>query len=98
MLKIVAACGNGMGSSQMIKMKITQVFQALKVPADVQHMAIAEARDPGRQIRRSHLFRSADQPVSRSRAHQDHRPEESAVYAGDRNQGARCRPDQVRGQ
>lgn len=45
MLKIVAACGNGMGSSQMIKMKITQVFQALKVSADVQHMAIADARD-----------------------------------------------------
>ena len=29
MLKVIAACGNGMGSSQMIKMKISKVFKKL---------------------------------------------------------------------
>lgn len=44
MLKVVAACGNGMGSSQIIKMKISQVFKALNIPADVHHMSVGEAK------------------------------------------------------
>ena len=44
MLKVVAACGNGMGSSQIIKMKIAQVFKALNIPADVHHMSVGEAK------------------------------------------------------
>ena len=28
-IKAIAACGNGMGSSQMIKMKINKVFKRL---------------------------------------------------------------------
>lgn len=44
MLKVVAACGNGMGSSQIIKMKISQVLKALNIPADVHHMSVGEAK------------------------------------------------------
>ena len=33
-----------MGSSQIIKMKISQVFKALGVVADVHHMSVGEAR------------------------------------------------------
>lgn len=44
MLKVVAACGNGMGSSQIIKMKIAKVFKKLNIAADIHHMSVGEAR------------------------------------------------------
>lgn len=44
MLKVVAACGNGMGTSQIIKMKISNVFKRLSVQADVHHMSVGEAK------------------------------------------------------
>lgn len=44
MLKVVAACGNGMGSSQIIKMKIEKVFKKLGIQADIHHMSVGEAR------------------------------------------------------
>lgn len=43
MLKVIAACGNGMGSSQMIKMKITKVFQKLGVDVKVDHNSVGAA-------------------------------------------------------
>ncbi len=44
MLKVVAACGNGMGSSQIIKMKIAKVFKKLNIEADIHHMSVGEAK------------------------------------------------------
>lgn len=44
MLKVVAACGNGMGSSQIIKMKIDKVFKRLNISADIHHMSVGEAK------------------------------------------------------
>ena len=44
MLKVVAACGNGMGSSQIIKMKIEKVFKKLGIQADIHHMSVGEAK------------------------------------------------------
>ncbi len=44
MLKVVAACGNGMGSSQIIKMKIEKVFKKLGIAAEIHHMSVGEAR------------------------------------------------------
>lgn len=44
MLKVIAACGNGMGSSQIIKMKIEKVFKKLGIPASIDHMSVGEAR------------------------------------------------------
>lgn len=44
MLRVVAACGNGMGSSLIIKMKIEKIFKKLKIVAQVAHMSIGEAK------------------------------------------------------
>ncbi len=43
MLRVIAACGNGMGSSQVIKMKITKVFKKLNVPVQVDHTSVGAA-------------------------------------------------------
>lgn len=44
MLKVLAACGNGMGSSQIIKMKIDKVFKKLGVAVAIDHMSVGEAK------------------------------------------------------
>ena len=40
MLKVIAACGNGMGSSQIIKMKIEKIFKNLNIPVSIHHTSI----------------------------------------------------------
>ncbi|AJA46920.1 PTS system IIB component, L-Asc family [Clostridium pasteurianum DSM 525 = ATCC 6013] len=44
MLRVIAACGSGMGSSQIIKMKINKVFKKLNIPVTVQHNSVGEAK------------------------------------------------------
>lgn len=44
MLKVIAACGNGMGSSQIIKMKIEKIFKNLGIQAQIHHCSIGEAK------------------------------------------------------
>ena len=44
MLKVIAAWGNGMGSSQIIKMKIEKVFKKLNVPVSIHHTSIGAAK------------------------------------------------------
>lgn len=44
MLKIIAACGSGMGSSQIIKMKISKVFKKLGIDVSIQHNSVGEAK------------------------------------------------------
>lgn len=43
-MKVLAACGNGMGSSQIIKMKINKVFKKLNIPVTVDHLSVGEAK------------------------------------------------------
>ena len=43
-MKVLAACGNGMGSSQMIKMKITKVFKKLNIEVSIDHLSVGEAK------------------------------------------------------
>ena len=43
-MKVLAACGSGMGSSQIIKMKITNVFKILNIPFEIHHCAVSEAK------------------------------------------------------
>lgn len=43
-MKILVSCISGMGSSQMIKMKINNVLKKLNLTASVDHMAIGEAK------------------------------------------------------
>lgn len=45
MIRAIAACGNGMGSSQMIKMKIDKVFKKLGVPASITHNSVGAAKN-----------------------------------------------------
>lgn len=44
MLKVIAACGSGMGSSQIIKMKIGKVFKKLGIDVTIQHNSVGEAK------------------------------------------------------
>jgi PTS system ascorbate-specific IIB component len=44
MIKILAACGNGMGSSMIIKMKIKQVMQNLGVDCSIDHSSVGQAK------------------------------------------------------
>lgn len=44
MLKVIAACGSGMGSSQIIKMKIEKIFRKLKIQASIHHTSVGTAK------------------------------------------------------
>ena len=43
-LKVIAACGSGMGSSQIIKMKLQKVFKKLGIEADIYHTNVGDAK------------------------------------------------------
>ena len=47
MLKIIAACGNGMGSSLMMKMRVEEAFKELNIPVKVEHMSVGDAKNVG---------------------------------------------------
>lgn len=44
MLKVLAACGNGMGSSLIIKMKIQKVLTDMGLECDVHHASVGQAK------------------------------------------------------
>jgi len=44
MVKVVATCVNGLGSSLLMKTKLEKVFKKLGIPAEVQHMSLSEAK------------------------------------------------------
>lgn len=44
MLRVIAACGNGMGSSQIIKMKIEKVFKKLNIEVKIEHTSVGIAK------------------------------------------------------
>ncbi|MCF0218132.1 MAG: PTS sugar transporter subunit IIB [Malacoplasma sp.] len=44
MLKIVAACGNGMGTSMIIKLKVEKICKALNLDASVEAMSMGMAK------------------------------------------------------
>jgi len=44
MLKVLAACGNGMGSSMIIKMKIEQVLKSMNIEHQVHHASVGQAK------------------------------------------------------
>lgn len=50
MLKIIAACGNGMGSSLMMKMKVEEAFRELSIPVSVEHMSVGEAKNASNSV------------------------------------------------
>lgn len=44
MLRVLVACGAGMGSSQLLKMNVEKVFKELNVVITIHHCEIDEAR------------------------------------------------------
>lgn len=42
MIKVLAACGNGMGSSMIIKMKIDKVLRDLEIDHEIDHCSVGE--------------------------------------------------------
>lgn len=44
MLKVLAACGNGMGSSLIIKMKIEKVLRDMNLQFNVHHASVGQAK------------------------------------------------------
>ena len=44
MLKVLAACGNGMGSSQIIKMRIEQVLKEMGLKFHCDHSSVGQAK------------------------------------------------------
>ncbi|MGY3814189.1 PTS sugar transporter subunit IIB [Globicatella sulfidifaciens] len=49
MIKVLAACGSGMGSSQIIKMKLANVFKKKNIPVEIHHCAVSEAKSLAKQ-------------------------------------------------
>lgn len=43
-LKVIAACGSGMGSSQIIKMKLEKVFKKLGLDAEIYHTNVGDVK------------------------------------------------------
>ena len=43
MLKVLATCGNGMGSSMMMELKVKRVFDAHDIVYDIGHCSLGEA-------------------------------------------------------
>ena len=48
MLRVLAACGNGMGSSQIIKMRIEQVLKEMGLDFKVDHASVGQAKGDAR--------------------------------------------------
>ena len=44
MIKVLAACGAGIGSSMIIKKKIQAVFDRLDIPVEITHESIGSAK------------------------------------------------------
>ena len=55
MLKVIAACGNGMGSSQIIKMKIEKIFKKLNIKIDVNPVSSDEYNSVAKRPKNSRL-------------------------------------------
>lgn len=45
MVKVLAVCGNGMGTSMVIKMKVQKVFKMLDISAQVSYASLEQAED-----------------------------------------------------
>lgn len=44
MLKVLAVCGNGMGTSMIMKMKVSNVLKRLGIEANVDSCSVGEAK------------------------------------------------------
>ena len=49
-MKIIAACGNGMGTSLIIKLKVQKIAKILNIDADVEAMSVGQAKSMSNQV------------------------------------------------
>ncbi|MFK5675575.1 PTS sugar transporter subunit IIB [Ligilactobacillus sp. LYQ60] len=49
MIKVLAACGSGMGSSMMIRLKIQKILKDMGIDAQVESTSVSEAKSIGKQ-------------------------------------------------
>ena len=59
MLKVLAACGNGLGSSMIIKMKIEKLLKEMGKDGSVHHASVGEAKTQAKDfdvVMVSHMF------------------------------------------
>lgn len=45
MYKVLLTCGNGMGSSVLIGIKVNNVFNKLKLPCKIDHSSVGDAKN-----------------------------------------------------
>ena len=45
MYKVLVTCGNGMGSSVLIGIKVNNVFNKLKLPCKIDHSSVGDAKN-----------------------------------------------------
>ncbi len=50
MIKVLAACGNGMGSSLIIKMKIEKVLKEMGLEFNVHHASVGQAKSDAKNF------------------------------------------------
>ncbi len=50
MIKVLAACGNGMGSSLIIKMKIEKVLKEMGLEFNVHHASVGQAKSERKEL------------------------------------------------
>lgn len=50
MLKVLAACGNGMGSSLIIKMKIEKVLKSMNLEYKIDHCSVGQAKSEAKNF------------------------------------------------
>lgn len=50
MLKVFVACGNGMGTSSLIKMKVEAIFRKLGLEAEISHGSVGDAASIANQF------------------------------------------------
>ncbi|ADM21915.1 Pentitol phosphotransferase enzyme II, B component [Mesomycoplasma hyorhinis HUB-1] len=43
-LKVITACGNGMGTSMIIKLKVQKILKELNIPADVDALSMGQSK------------------------------------------------------
>ncbi|MBS3995092.1 MAG: PTS sugar transporter subunit IIB [Alkaliphilus sp.] len=50
MLKVLVACGNGMGSSLIIKMKVEKVLKDMNMQFNIHHASVGQAKSDAKNF------------------------------------------------
>lgn len=76
MLKVIAACGNGMGTSMIIKLKVEKILKELNIDASVEAMSAGQAKG---------MTFNTDIIICSTHLQEDFRTDQKAKIVGVRN-------------